>query len=97
MVAARMPDHGLLLTMLDTSYTRRGLLCEGLSNQNVDGGYSLCKSLPDDRAYRDTNLEFSSVVPWVSTFCCFIILNDVFDHPPKRCRAYSLYLRLTFF
>ena len=53
----------LLFGMLDTSYTRRGLLCEGLSSQSVDGGCVLFGSPLDDRASHDTNLQFSSIVP----------------------------------
>ena len=53
----------LLFGMLGTSYTRRGLFCEGLSSQSVDGGYVLFGSLLDDRASHDNNLQFSSVVP----------------------------------
>ena len=53
----------LLFGMLGISYTRRGLLCGGLSSQNVDVGYALFGSLPDDRASRDTNLHLSFVVP----------------------------------
>ena len=44
--------------MLATSYTRYGLLCEGLSSQNVYREYALCESLQDDRAYCDTNVKF---------------------------------------
>ena len=68
----------LLFGKLGTSYTRRGILCEGFSSQNIDGGYVLCNSLLDDRAYRDTNLQFSCVVTQVSIFCYFRILNDGF-------------------
>ena len=32
-----------------TSYTRRGLLCEGLSSQSVDGGCAMFGSPLDDR------------------------------------------------
>ena len=71
--------------MLGISYTRRGLLCEGLSSQNFDGGYAMFDSLPDDRASRDTNIQFSFVVPQVSIFCYFGILNDGFDRPHERC------------
>ena len=49
--------------MLGISSTRRGLLCEGLFSQNVDGRYALFESLLDDRASSDTNLQISSVVP----------------------------------
>ena len=44
-------------------YHRYGLLCEGLSSQNFDGGYSLFESLPDYRVSHDTNLQLSFVVP----------------------------------
>ena len=83
--------------MLGISYTYRGLLCEGLSSQNVDRGYALFESLPYDIASRDTNLQFSFLVPEVSIFCYFGILNDGFDRPHERCRGYSLYVRLPFF
>ena len=53
----------LLFGMLDTSYTRRVLLCECLSSQSVDGGCVLFGSPLDDRVSHDTNLQFSSVVP----------------------------------
>ena len=53
----------LLFSMLGTSYTRCGLLCEGLSSKNVDGGCALFESFLDDRASHDTNLQFSYVVP----------------------------------
>ena len=52
----------LISGMLGVSYTRRGLLCEGLSSQNVDGGCALFEFILEDRASRDTNLQFSSVV-----------------------------------
>ena len=87
----------MLSGKLDISYTLRGLLCEGLSSKNVDGGYALFESLPDDRSSRDTNLQFSFVVPQVSMFCYFGILNDGFDRSDKRCRGYSPYVRLDFF
>ena len=80
--------------MLGISYTRLGLLCEGLSSKNVDRECDLFEFLLDDRASRDTNLQFSSVVPFVSIFCYFGILNDGFDHPHKRFLGYSLYVRL---
>ena len=51
-----------LFGMLDSSYTRRGLLCEGLSSQSVDRGCVLVGSTLDDRASHDTILQFSSVV-----------------------------------
>ena len=69
--------------MLGTYYTRRGMLCKGLSSQNVDGEYALLESLPDDRASRETNGQFSFVVPQVSIFCYFGILNDGFIAPTK--------------
>ena len=78
------------------SYTRRGLLCEGLSSQDVDGGCDLFESLLDDRTSHDTNLQFSSVVPQVSIFCYFGILDDGLCRPHKRCRGYSLCVRLAF-
>ena len=53
--------------------------------KNVDGGYALFKSFPDDRASRDTNIKFSFVVPQVSIFCYFGILNDGFDRRHERC------------
>ena len=71
--------------MLGTSYTRCGLLCKGLSSQNVDGEYALFESLPYDRASHDTNLKFSFLVPQVIIFCYFGILNDGFDHPHESC------------
>ena len=86
----------LLFGMLGTSYTRRGLLCKGLSSQNIDGGYVLFESLLDDIAYHDTNLQFSSVVPQVSIFCYFDILDDGLCRPHERCRGYSLCVRLDF-
>ena len=67
--------------MLVISYTCRGLLCEGLSSQNVDGGCALFEFRLDDRAYHDTNLQFSSVVTQVNIFCYFGILNDGYDFP----------------
>ena len=82
--------------MLGISYTRRGLLCEGLSSQNVEGEYALCESLQDDRASRDTNLQFSFMVLWVSISFYFGILNDDFCRPQERCRGYSLCVRLDF-
>ena len=82
--------------MLGISYTRHGLLCGGLSSQNVDGECVLSKSLPDDKAYHDTNLQFSSVVPQVSLLCYFGILNDGFDRPQKSCQGYRLYVILAF-
>ena len=82
--------------MLGISYTLRGLLCESLFSQNVDGGSDLLESLLDDRAYLDTNLQFSSVVPKVSIFCYFGILNDGFDCTHERCQGYSIYVRLAF-
>ena len=56
-------ENALLFGKLITSYTRRGLLCEGLSSQSVDGGCALFGSTLDPRASHDTNLHFSSVVP----------------------------------
>ena len=82
--------------MLGVSYTRRGLLCEGLFSQNFDVWYSLFESLLDDRSSRDTDIKLSFVVPQVSIFCYFGILNDGFDCPHKRCRGYSVYVRLVF-
>ena len=82
--------------MLGISYTRRGLLCEGLSSKNVDRGYAMCESLLDDRASHDANLQFSFVVPQVSICFYFGILNDGFDPPHERCQGYSLYVRLAF-
>ena len=81
--------------MLGISYTRRGLLLEDLSGQNIYGWYALFESLPDYRSYRDNNLQFSSVVPQVSIFFYFGILNDGFDLPKESCRGYSIYVRLT--
>ena len=69
--------------MLGISYTRRGLLCEGLSIQNIDEGYVMFESLLDDRASCDTNLLFYFVVPQVSIFCYFGILNDGLIAPTK--------------
>ena len=82
--------------MLGISYTCCGMLCEGLPSQNVDGGYDLLESLPDDRASCDTNLQFSFVVLQVSIFFYFGTLNDGFDRPHERCRGYSVYARLAF-
>ena len=82
--------------MLGISYTRHGLLCEGLSSQNVDGGCALFESLLDDRASRDTNIQFSFVVPQVRIFYYFVILHHGFDRPHERCQGYSLYVRLAF-
>ena len=82
--------------MLGTSYKRRGLFCEGLSSQNVDGGCALFGSPLDDRASHDTNLQFSSVLPQVSIFCYFGILDDGLCRPHKRCPGYSLCVRLAF-
>ena len=86
----------LLFGVLGISYTRRGLLCEGLSSQNFDRGCALFEFLLDDRAFHDTNLQFSSVVPQVNIFSYFGILNDGFDRPHKRCRGYSPCVRLAF-
>ena len=69
--------------MLGTSYIRCGLLCEGLSSQNFDGEYALCKSLTDDRASYDTDLPFSLLVPQVSIFFYFGILTMVLIAPSK--------------
>ena len=82
--------------MLGTSYTCRGLLCKGLSSQNVDGWCALFELVLDDRSSNDTNLQFSSVVLQVSISCYFGILNDGFDCPHERCRGYSLCVRLVF-
>ena len=82
--------------MLGTSYTGRELLCEGLSSQIVDGGCALFESPLDDRASHDTNLQFSSVVPQVSIFYYFGILDDGLCRPHERCRGYSLYVKLVF-
>ena len=82
--------------MLGIYYTRRGLLCEGLYSQNVDGGCALLEFLLYDRVSNDTNLQFSSVVPQVSIFCYFGILNDGFDRSHERCIGYSLCVRLAF-
>ena len=70
--------------MLGISYTRCGLLCEGVSSQSVDGGCVLSESPLDDRASHDTNLQFSSVVPQVSIFCYFGILDDGQFRPHER-------------
>ena len=86
----------LLFGILDTSYTRRGLFCEGLPSQNVDGGCAMFEFLLDDRASHDTNLQFYSVVPQVSIFCYFGILDDGLYRPHKRCRGYSFCVRLAF-
>ena len=82
--------------MLGTSYTRRGLLYEGLSSQSVDGGCALFESPLDDIASHDTNLQFSSVVPQVSIFCYFSILDDGLCRPHEKCRGYSICVRLVF-
>ena len=86
----------LLSGKLDTSYTRRGLLCKVLSSQSVDGGCVLSGSPLDDRASHDTNLLFSSGVPQVSIFCYLGILDDGLYRPHERCRGYSLCVRLDF-
>ena len=82
--------------MLGISYTRLVMLCEGLSSQTVTGGCALIKFLLDDIASHDTILQFSSVVLQVRIFCYFGILNDGFYRPHKRCREYSLCVRLAF-
>ena len=82
--------------MLGISYTYCGMLCEGLSGHNVDRGYDLLESLPDDRASRDTNLQISFILPQESIFCYFGILNNGYDPPHKRCLGYSFYVRLAF-
>ena len=82
--------------MLGTTYTRYGLLCEGISSQNFEREYAMCEYLLDDRAYHDTNIQLSFVVLWVSISCYFGILNDGFGHPQERCQWYSLYVRLAF-
>ena len=86
----------LLSGMLGTSYTRRGLLCDGLSSQNVDRGCDLFEFILDDRASHDTNIKFPSVVPQVSIFFYFGILDDGLYRPHERCRGYSLCVRLDF-
>ena len=97
MAVCQISDLSFLLSgKLDTSCTRRGLLCEGLSSQSVDRGCALFKSPLDDRASHDTNLQFSSVVPQVSIFCYFGILDDVLYLPQEKCRGYSLCVRLIF-
>ena len=82
--------------MLGTSYTRCGLFCEGLFSRDVDREYVLCESLQDERAYRDTNLQFSFVLLWVIIYFYFGILNDGFGRPHESCRGYSLYVRIAF-
>ena len=82
--------------MLGISYTLHGLLCEGLSSQNVDGGCALFESLLDDRSSHDTNLQFSFVGPGVSIFCYFGIINNSFDRPHKRGQGYIIYVILDF-
>ena len=94
-----LPYFQLVVLLFGTfvlSYTRRVLLCEGLSSQNFYGWWALFESLSDDRAYRDTNLKFSFVVPQVSIIFYFGILNDCFDRPHKRCQGYGLYVRQVF-
>ena len=86
----------MLFGTLGTSYTSRGIFCEGSSYQNVSGGCALLGSPLDDRASHDTNLQFSSVVPQVSIFCYFGILDDGLCRPHERCRGYSLCVRLAF-
>ena len=86
----------LLSGKLDTSYTRLGLLYEDLSIQSVDGGCVMFGSPLDDRSSHDTNLQFSSVMPQVSIFCYFGILDDGLCRPHKRCRGYSICVRLAF-
>ena len=86
----------LLSGKLDTSCKRRGLLYEGLSNQSVDGWCVLFGSPLDDRASHDTILQFSSVVPEVNIFFHSGILGDGLCCPHKKCRGYSLYVRLPF-
>ena len=61
----------LIFGMFGTSYTCRGLFCEGLSSQNIDGRCALFEFLLDDRASHDTNIQFSSIVPQVSIFFLF--------------------------
>ena len=73
----------LIFDMLGTSYTHRGLLCGVLLSRNVDREYDLCKSLPDYRASRDTNIHFSFVVKQVIIFFYFGILNDGLISPTK--------------
>ena len=75
----------LLFGMLGISYTRCGMLCEGLYSKNVDEGYSLFESLQDGRESRDTNVQFSFVVLQVSIFFYFGILNNGSGRPHKRC------------
>ena len=75
--------------MLGISCTHRGLLCKGLSSQNIYGECALLESLLDDRGSRDANLQFSSVVPQVSIFFYFGILNNGFDCPQFHCTPRS--------
>ena len=82
--------------MLGISYTRRGLLCEGLSSQNVDRWYAMFESLPDDRESCDTNQQFTFVVPQVSILFYFGMLNYGSDRPHEKCLVYILYVRLGF-
>ena len=97
MAVCHISDLSFLLSgELDTSCTRRGLLCEGLSSQNVDEGCVMFGSPLDDRASRDTILQFSSVVPEVNIFCFSGILDDGLCRPHEKCRGYSLYVRLVF-
>ena len=86
MAVFHISDLSLLLSgKLDTSCTRRGLLCEGLSSQSFDGGCVLFGSPLDERASHDTNLQFSSVVPEVNIFCFSGILDDGFCRPHEKC------------
>ena len=97
MAVCHISDLSFLLSgKLDTSCKRRGLLCEGLSNQSVDGCCVLFRSPLDDRASHYTNLQFSSVVPEVNIFCYSGILDDGICRLHKKCRGYSLYVRLVF-
>ena len=82
--------------MLGISYTRRGLLWEGLYSQNVDGGCDMLEFLLDYRAFHDTKINFTSVVSQVSIFFYFGILDDGIYCPHERCWGYSLYERLAF-
>ena len=95
MAVCHISDLSFLLSgKLDTSFTRRELLCEGLSSQSVDGGCVLFGSPLDDRTSQDTIIQFSSVVPEVNIFCYSGILDDGLCLPHEKCRGYSLYVRL---
>ena len=86
MAVCHISDLSFLLSgKLDTSCTRRGLLCKGIPSQSVDGGCVPFGSPLDDRASHDTILKFSSIVPEVNIFCYSRILDDGLCRPHERC------------